>query len=387
MIIDTANRINDIKEYYFSRKLRSIASANSNGAQIINIGVGSPDLDPAPEVLDALSNAIKQKDAHRYQPYKGIDGLRKAMANWYKNQYDVTLDPEQNILPLLGSKEGIMHISMSFLQDGDEVLIPNPGYPAYSSAAKLAGAKVLPFHLTAENDYLPDLEFLKKISLRRVKIMWLNYSNMPTGATISTTAMERLVTFAKEEKILLVFDNPYGFILNDAAQSIFSIPGAIDVALELNSLSKMYNMAGWRVGFLAGRKDYIDQVMKFKTNMDSGMFLPIQEAAIVALQLGTQWKNYINGIYTNRRNKVWEILDCLSCTYQKDGAGIFVWAKIPNEYDNAEDFAEYLLTKFEVFFTPGMIFGSNGDQYVRVSLCNEISVYQEVLDRINKDNE
>ncbi len=382
MIIETAHRIQQIEEYYFSTKLRAIAKANANGANILNLGIGNPDMDPPKSVINAMKDSLTIDTAHQYQPYKGISKLRVAMADWYQNTYNVELDADKNILPLLGSKEGIMHLSMSFLQEGDEVLVPNPGYPAYASTAKLAGARVLPYPLDEENNYLPNIDFLRKFSLRRVKIMWINYTHMPTGAIVSREKLEELVKFAKEENILLAIDNPYGFILNENAISIFSIPGADEVAVELNSLSKMYNMAGWRVGFMAGKESYINEVLKFKSNMDSGMFLPIQKAAIEALQQDNTWKIKLNNIYTKRRIKAWKLLDRLNCTYNKNSAGIFVWAKIPDDKSSAEEYSEEILKIAKVFITPGFIFGSNGDRYLRISLCHKEAIYEEAISRI-----
>ena len=382
MIINTAYRIENIKEYYFSKKLRAIALANKNGANIINLGIGNPDMLPPKAVVEALKNGLNQKTAHQYQAYKGIPALRSAMVKWYKSTYNIALDEDQNILPLMGSKEGIMHISMSFLEEGDEVLIPDPGYPAYASAAKLAGAKVMPYPLIKENNYLPDLAFLKKFSLRRVKIMWLNYSNMPTGAKVDYATLENLVQFAKEEKILLVFDNPYGFILNDNPLSIFNVPGAEEVAIELNSLSKMYNMAGWRIGFLAGNPQYLNEVLKFKSNMDSGMFLPIQLAAIAALGSEEEWRVTLNNRYKERRKMAWKLLDSLGCSYERDTAGLFVWAKIPADENNGEEYSDKILEESKVFITPGFVFGKNGNQYIRLSLCHEPSVFDEANNRI-----
>lgn len=383
MIIETSNRIKLVKEYYFSKKLRSIAKANSEGADIINLGIGNPDMSPPIPVIDSLMSSMELPTAHMYQSYKGVAELRHAISKWYKQMYNVSLDENQEILPLMGSKEGIMHIAMSFLQDGDEVLVPNPGYPAYASASKLAGAKILPYHLTAENDYLPDLDFLRKFSLKRVKIMWINYPNMPTGAKISIEKLKELISFAKQEKILLVFDNAYSFLLNDNPNSIFNIPGAMDVAIELNSLSKIYNMAGWRVGFLGGKKSYLDEILKFKSNMDSGMFLPVQLAAIKALSMGEEWNSKLNEIYRNRRSQVWELLDLLNCGYSRNSAGLFVWAEIPKGEISGEEYAEEILQTVQVFLTPGFIFGSNGNRYIRVSLCQDETIIKAAIKRIN----
>jgi len=382
MIIKAANRIGEVKEYYFSKKLREIAVMNANGQDVINLGIGSPDLSPSDEVIKVFNSSTKATYSAQYQPYKGIKILRNAFSNWYQKWYNVVLDPETEILPLHGSKEGIMHLSMAFLEPGDEVLVPNPGYPTYKAAAKLAGAKVLEYPLSEENNWLPDLEFLQMFSLRRVKMMWINYPHMPTGAPMALGHLKKLMDFAKAENILLCHDNPYSFILNDSPTSIFNVDGAKDVAVELNSLSKSHNMAGFRVGVLTGNKEYIDTVMRFKTNMDSGMYLPIQKAAAKALSLDEDWYQNLNRIYKERRQKVWEIFDYLGCTYSIGSVGLFVWAKIPDHYNTAEDLAEKILQTSKVFITPGSVFGTNGDRYLRISLTSSLVVFAKALDRI-----
>jgi len=382
MIIKAANRIGEVKEYYFSKKLREIAVMNANGQDVINLGIGSPDLSPSNEVIKVLNSSTKDTYSAQYQSYKGVKILRNAFSNWYQKWYNVVLDPETEILPLHGSKEGIMHLSMAFLEPGDEVLVPNPGYPTYKAAAKLAGAKVLEYPLSEENNWLPDLEFLQMFSLRRVKMMWINYPHMPTGAPMALDHLKKLVDFAKAENILLCHDNPYSFILNDSPTSIFNIDGAKGVAVELNSLSKSHNMAGFRVGVLTGNKEYIDTVMRFKTNMDSGMYLPIQKAAAKALSLDEYWYQNLNRIYKERRQKVWEIFDYLGCTYSIDSVGLFVWAKIPDHYNIAEDLAEKILQTSKVFITPGSVFGTNGDRYLRISLTSSLAIFEKALGRI-----
>ncbi len=382
MIIKTASRIGEVKEYYFSQKLREIAQMNAHGDDVINLGIGSPDLNPSAAVISALNTSSKSPQSAQYQSYKGISLLRIAFAKWYQKWYGVDLNPETEILPLMGSKEGIMHLSMAFLEPGDEVLVPNPGYPAYRSAAHLAGAKVLEYPLAETNNWLPDLAFLKMFSLRRVKMMWINYPHMPTGASMDLKQMKELVEFAKAENILLCHDNPYSFILNDHPTSIFNVDGAKDVAVELNSLSKSHNMAGFRVGVLTGEKGYIDAVMRFKTNMDSGMYLPIQKAAIAALELEGSWYEKLNTIYEHRRKKVWEIFDYLNCTYSKESVGLFVWAQIPDEFAQAEDLTEKILQECKVFITPGSVFGSNGQQYLRISLTSPLGVFEQALERL-----
>lgn len=382
MIIKTASRIDSVKEYYFSRKLRAIAEMNANGMDVINLGIGSPDLAPSNKVIKTLNESSKRPQSAQYQPYKGVGLLRDAFAKWYKKWYQVDVDSATEILPLLGSKEGIMHISMAFLEPGDEVLVPNPGYPTYKAAARLAGAKVLEYPLSESNGWMPDIDFLKMFSLRRVKIMWLNYPNMPTGTSADRAQLEALIAFAKKEKILLCHDNPYSFILNDSPESILSIPGAKDVAIELNSLSKSHNMAGFRVGVMVAQKAYVDAVLRFKSNMDSGMYWPIQQAAIKALDLGAEWYASQNKIYKKRRKIVWAILDLLDCTYSKESVGLFVWAKIPVRWEDGKMLSEVLLNDAKVFVTPGNIFGSKGNEYVRISLTNSEDKLSKAMSRI-----
>lgn len=382
MIINTASRIGDVKEYYFSRKLRQIAEMNANGDYVINLGIGSPDLDPPKPVIEALNAISKLPYSAQYQSYKGVPQLRAAFAKWYEKWYHVDLDVDGEILPLMGSKEGVMHLSMAFLEPGDEVLVPNPGYPSYKSAARLAGAKVLEYPLSEENGWLPDIEFLKMFSLRRVKMMWLNYPHMPTGADMDLDKLKELVAFAKKENILLCHDNPYSFILNDHPKSIFNIKGAKEVAVELNSLSKSHNMAGFRVGVMVGNSEIIDAVMRFKTNMDSGMYLPIQHGAMEALSLDESWYEDLNKIYRKRRESVWELFDYLDCSYSKESVGLFVWAKIPDTYESAEAFSEKILQQSKVFITPGSIFGTNGNRYLRISLTSPVDVFAQALERI-----
>lgn len=355
---------------------------NAEGDYVLNLGIGSPDLDPSEKVIDALNTMSRLPYSAQYQSYKGISHLRIAFAKWYEQMYHVALDPESEVLPLMGSKEGIMHLSMAYLESGDEVLVPNPGYPTYKAAAKLAGAKVLEYPLSEKNNWLPDMDFLRMFSLRRVKMMWINYPHMPTGAPMDTQRLKELVDFAKAEKILLCHDNPYSFILNDNPQSIFNIAGAKEVAVELNSLSKSHNMAGMRVGVMTGQKAYIDAVMRFKTNMDSGMYLPIQHAAIAALKLDKNWYQEQNDIYKKRRAQAWKIFDYLGCSYAQESVGLFVWAKIPDAYPNAEVLADRILAEAKVFITPGTIFGSNGNRYLRISLTSSASVFAQAFDRI-----
>ena len=368
MIINSANRLNQVEEYYFSTKLQEIRALIADGKPIINLGIGSPDLAPPKVVIEAISKAIAEENKHSYQSYQGLPEFREAISSFYNRNYDVVLNPLNEVLPLMGSKEGIMHISMAFLNEGDEVLIPNPGYITYSSVAKMIGAKPIFYDLSEENNWFPNFEELEKKDLSKVKIMWLNYPNMPTGSIATIKLFEKLILFAKKHKILLVNDNPYSFVLNNKPMSILAVNGAKEVALELNSLSKTFNMAGWRVGMLVGKAGYIKTVLQVKSNMDSGMFYGIQKGAISALQITNGWFNKMNSVYKKRREIVWRILDNLDCTYDKNAVGLFVWAKIPKG-ESSKEFSDELLYNSNVFITPGIIFGTNGENYIRISLC------------------
>lgn len=379
-----AKRMEGVSEYYFSQKLREIDFLNKEGKNIINLGIGSPDLPPHPDVISTLQEAAGKPGVHGYQGYKGIPALRQAFADWYQRWYQVTLDPDTEVLPLMGSKEGIMHICMTYLNEGDEVLIPNPGYPTYGSAVKLAGGKPVSYLLEEERNWYPDLDALAAMDLSKVKLMFVNYPHMPTGQQVSAGVFEDLVHFAKENDILLVHDNPYSFILNDHPVSLLKVPGAREVVLELNSLSKSHNMAGWRIGMLCGSKERVDEVLRFKSNMDSGMFMPLQLAAAKALNLGPDWYSHINGIYLERRNKVYRILDILDCSYELKQVGLFVWAKIPDHYDDAYALSDEVLYGAGVFLTPGGIFGSQGNRYIRVSLCGDLSRFEQAITRVSK---
>ncbi len=382
MIIKPSNRIGEVKAYYFATKLAEIADMNAQGDDVLNLGIGSPDLLPPPEVIKALQEASEKPKANMYQSYKGIPELRRAFASHYARMMDVTIDPDTEVLPLIGSKEGIMHISMSFLNEGDEVLVPNPGYPSYRVTAELAGAKSIFYNLTLENNWLPDLEQLEKTDLSKVKLMWINYPNMPTGATIDKDSLEKIVAFANRNNILLCHDNPYNFILNEEPRSIFNIEEAKKCCIELYSLSKCFNMSGWRVGALIGAKEYVDVVMRFKSNMDSGMYRPIQEAAAVALQLGEDWFDSINATYRERKELAFEIFDLLDCTYDRDSAGLFVWAKAPDYIQDVPSWIDEVLQQAKVFITPGFIFGSNGQDYVRIALCSDVKQLKLARQRI-----
>lgn len=354
------------------------------GHPVINLGIGSPDLPPAQEVIDELIDHSQGRGNHAYQSYIGVPQLRSAFAKWYDRHFGVSLDPDTEILPLIGSKEGIMHISMTYLEAGDEVLVPNPGYPAYSAVARLTGASIRMYDLKEENDWYPDLEALAAQDLTKVKIMWVNYPNMPTGKRASMAFFEKLVAFAHEHKILVCNDNPYAFILNEEPLSILKVAGAKEVALELNSLSKSHNMAGWRVGMLAGDSTYVQTILRFKSNMDSGMFKPVQLAAVKALEMPDQWYSAINEVYAERRETVFELLDLLECQYDRDQVGMFVWAKIPSIYEDGFALSDRVLQQAHVFITPGGIFGDNGEKFVRVSLCSDGAMLKEAIRRISK---
>ena len=377
MIIQEAHRISTIKSYYFAQKLKEIRKMDD----IINLGIGSPDLSPSTEVIQALIDSTQLTDLHSYQPYRGIQDLREGFANWYSQHFGVRLDPNSEILPLIGSKEGIMHISMAFLNPGDKVLVPDPGYPAYRSTAIIAGADIIYYDLKEQNGYLPDLEALNQMDLSKVKIMWINYPHMPTGAKGDLSTLEKLVALAQRHKFLLCHDNPYSFILNDMPLSVFQIDGAKEVCIELSSLSKNYNMAGWRVACLAAENSILETILKFKSNMDSGMFKGLQIAATKALSLGREWFLSQDKIYNERRKLVWKLMDTLECTYNKNAAGLFVWAKIPKKYADGIALSDELLYNKKVFITPGVIFGKNGEQYIRTSLCQDVSLIQKAIER------
>ena len=380
--MEVAKRLNGIGEYYFSQKLREIEELNKSGKDIINLGIGSPDLPPHPDVIKTLQEESAKPSVHAYQSYKGSPILRKAISDWYKKWYDVELNPDNEILPLIGSKEGIMHICMTYLNKGDEVLVPNPGYPTYRSAVKLAGGKCVEYKLREKNKYEPDFEKLEKKSLKKVKLLFVNYPQMPTGQLPAKQLFEKLVAFGKKHNILIVHDNPYSFILNENPMSLLSVDGAKDCVIELNSLSKSHNMAGWRVGMLCGAKERIEEVLRFKSNMDSGMFLPVQLAAAKALSLGEEWHDEVNIVYKKRREKVFELLQLLGCEFSKEQAGMFVWARIPSEYKDGYVLSDEVLYKSNVFITPGGIFGTAGDKYVRVSLCSKEEKIEEAIQRI-----
>lgn len=380
-MITTAKRLDTVEEYYFSSKLREVRQLQSEGKSIINMGIGSPDLSPSKAVIEAVAAAIQDENGHGYQSYQGLPELRKGMADFYQNQFGVELNPNNEILPLMGSKEGIMHISLAFLNEGDHVLIPNPGYPTYTSVTNLVGAVPVYYDLKEVNAWEPDFEALEKLDLSKVKIMWLGYPHMPTGARGSLALFEKLVAFAKKHNILLVNDNPYSFVLNDNPMSLLQVEGAKEVALELNSLSKTFNMAGWRVGMVLGNPEIIDAVLKVKSNMDSGMYYGIQKGAIAALNCDKSWFEDQNKIYRRRRELTEKLAEKLGCEVYKEGVGLFVWAKLPEGIESAEKFIDEILYEKHIFITPGTIFGSNGEGYIRFSLCVKEEKVQEAIDR------
>ncbi|MBF4508335.1 aminotransferase class I/II-fold pyridoxal phosphate-dependent enzyme [Flavobacterium sp. JLP] len=380
-MITTAKRLDTVEEYYFSSKLREVRQLQSEGKSIINMGIGSPDLSPSKAVIEAVAAAIQDENGHGYQSYQGLPEMRQAMADFYKDQFGVEVNPNNEILPLMGSKEGIMHISLAFLNEGDHVLIPNPGYPTYTSVTNLVQAVPVYYDLKEENGWEPDFEALEKLDLSKVKIMWLGYPHMPTGARGSLALFEKLVAFAKKHNILLINDNPYSFVLNDNPMSLLQVEGAKEVALELNSLSKTFNMAGWRVGMVLGNPEIIDAVLKVKSNMDSGMFYGIQKGAIAALNCDKSWFEDQNKIYRRRRELTEKLAEKLGCEVYKEGVGLFVWAKLPEGIESSEKFIDEILYEKHIFITPGTIFGSNGEGYIRFSLCVKEEKVQEAIDR------
>jgi len=380
----TSKRLAGVGEYFFSKKLREIEQLNQEGKNIINLGIGSPDLAPHPEVINVLQEESRKPNVHGYQSYKGSPVLRKAMAEWYKRWYNVNLEPEHEVLPLIGSKEGILHICMTYLNKGDKVLVPDPGYPTYQSAVKLAGGKCITYKLREKNNYFPDFKRIERKGLSNVKLMFLNYPQMPTGKYPETGLFEQFVEFGKKHQILLVHDNPYSFILNETPLSILSIEEAKETAVELNSLSKSHNMAGWRVGMLCGSKKNIDNVLRFKSNMDSGMFLPLQLAASKALSLEKEWYDEVNAVYRKRREKVFSMLDLMGCTFSEKQAGLFAWAKIPEIYKDGFELSDDILNQAAVFITPGGIFGEAGNDFIRISLCATGEKIDEATERIRQ---
>jgi hypothetical protein len=383
MKVKPADRTGSVQEYYFSRKLREIDQMRKSGADVINLGIGSPDQPPSENTIRYLGVEAAKPTSHGYQSYTGMPALRKAFADWYKTYFHVDLDPENEILPLMGSKEGIMHISMAFVNQGDDVLVPDPGYPTYTSVTKLVGGNVRYYELDEKNGWLPDLDKLEDSDLGRVKIMWVNYPHMPSGTNGSVALYEKLVAFASKHNILLCNDNPYSFILNNEYYSLLAVDGAKEIALELNSLSKSHNMAGWRIGMVAGHKEYINTILKIKSNMDSGMFRAMQVAAVEALGNPPSWYETVNRVYFQRRKIVEEIMLLLKCSFNKEQVGLFVWGRLPEEIDSCETFVEEILNKTHVFLTPGFIFGAGGDRYIRISLCADEKTLKVAKTRIS----
>ena len=377
----TADRLHTVEEYYFSKKLREVNALTAAGAPIINLGIGSPDLAPPKAVITAITDSLSDASAHKYQSYQGLPALRLAMANFYKAHYNISLNPQNQVLPLIGSKEGIMHISMAYLNQGDAVLIPNPGYPTYTSVTKLVGATPIFYDLNATSNWQPDLVSLEATDVSKVKLMWINYPHMPTGTLGDKKILKGLVDFAKKNEILLINDNPYSFILNNQPSSIFNVEGAEQVCLELNSLSKTFNMAGWRVGMLTGAKAHLDNVIKVKSNMDSGMFYGIQKGAIEALNSSKNWFSDLNLIYSERRKLIWELATALNCTFETNTSGMFVWAKLPTGV-KSEAFIDKILHDYHLFIAPGTIFGTNGEGYIRFSLCAPSETIELAIKRV-----
>ena len=378
----TARRLESVQEYYFSKKLREVAGLILEGKDIINMGIGSPDLAPLPSVVKALKASLSHPKAHQYQSYQGLPELRQGIADFYQRHYQVAVDSTSEVLPLMGSKEGILHLSMAFLNPGDKVLIPNPGYPTYESVTRLVEAVPVFYDLKPENNWEPDLAELDKMDLEGVKLLWVNYPHMPTGANAKQAVFEELINWARKNNILLVNDNPYSFVLTDKPQSILTTPDAMDVAMELNSLSKSFNMAGWRVGMLLGNEANIKAVLKVKSNMDSGMFYGIQQGAIAALQAPDSWFEELNKIYDKRRQLIYELATLLGSEFDTNSSGLFVWAKLKDSTLDAEAFIDKILYEYELFITPGTIFGSQGEGYIRFSLCVEESQIRKAIERI-----
>jgi len=380
-MISFAKRIQNVEEYYFAKKLREVRELQSEGKPVINMGIGSPDLAPPQEVVVALQESLSNPLAHKYQPYIGLPEFREAVSHFYQKHFSTEVDATSEIIPLMGSKEGIMHISMAFLNEGDEVLIPNPGYPTYTSVTNLVRAKAIYYDLDSNTNWQPNFEELEKLDLSKVKIMWLNYPHMPTGAKAQITTFKKAIAFGKKHNIVIVNDNPYSFILNENPQSILQIEGAKEITIELNSLSKSFNMAGWRVGMLLTNATFIKEILKVKTQMDSGMFYGIQKGAIAALNLSDDWFKTINKVYEKRRKIVWQLAEKLNCTFDKNTAGMFVWAKLPKG-KTTDKVVDELLYKKDIFITPGHIFGSNGEGYIRFSLCVDKKLITEAVQRI-----
>ena len=379
-----ADRLAGVSEYYFSRKLKEVAEMNAKGLDVISLGIGSPDMPPSEETIRTLCQAANNPDGHGYMPYVGIPELRQAFADWYRRWYGVSLDPKTEIQPLIGSKEGILHVTLAFVNPGDQVLVPNPGYPTYTSLSRLLGADVVPYDLKEEDGWMPDWDGLEAMDTSRVRLMWTNYPNMPTGAPATPELYERLVDFARRRGIIIVNDNPYSFILNDHPLSILAVPGAKDCCIEFNSMSKSHNMPGWRIGMLASNAQFVQWVLKVKSNIDSGMFRAMQLAAATALEADATWYEGNNANYRRRRALAEDIMHALGCTFDPRQAGMFLWGRIPDIYNNVEELTERVLHEARVFLTPGFIFGTNGARYIRISLCCKDERLREALERIRQ---
>ena len=384
-MIQPAERLNLVSEYYFSRKLKEVAQMNAEGKDIISLAIGSPDMPPSEPTINKLCEVAHDPSAHGYQPTQGTPELRRAMCGFYHRWYGVDLEPAKEILPLIGSKEGILHVTLAFVNPGDEVLVPNPGYPTYTSLSKILGAKVVNYNLRPENGWQPDFDELEQMDLTRVKLMWTNYPNMPTGAPAQRSTYERLVQFAQQHNIVVVNDNPYSFILNDHPLSLLQVPGAKDCCIEFNSMSKSHNMPGWRVGLCATNAEFISWILKVQSNIESGTFRGIQLAAAEAYNNSAEWHRMANiETYARRRHLAEQIMETLGCTYDPQQVGMFLWGRIPPIYNNVEELTERVLHQAGVFITPGFIFGSNGERYIRISLCAKEEKISEALLRIKK---
>ncbi|MFP5135174.1 pyridoxal phosphate-dependent aminotransferase [Bacteroides salyersiae] len=379
-----ADRLAGVSEYYFSKKLKEVARMNAEGKDVISLGIGSPDMPPSEETVQTLCNEAQNPDGHGYQPYVGIPELRKSFAAWYQKWYNVELNPATEIQPLIGSKEGILHVTLAFVNPGEQVLVPNPGYPTYTSLSKILGAEIVNYNLKEDAGWMPDFDELEKTDMSRVKLMWTNYPNMPTGANATMEMYERLVDFARRKNIIIVNDNPYSFILNNHPLSILSVPGAKECCIEFNSMSKSHNMPGWRIGMLASNAQFVQWILKVKSNIDSGMFRAMQLAAAKALEADAEWYESNNRNYRNRRHLAGEIMKTLGCSYDENQVGMFLWGKIPDTYTHVEELTERILHEARVFITPGFIFGSNGARYIRISLCCKDAKLAEALERIRK---
>lgn len=383
--IQPANRLEAVSEYYFSRKLKEVARLNAEGQDIISLGIGSPDMPPSEETINVLCDNARKSDVHGYQPTVGIPELRNAMADWYKKWYNVDLDPATEIQPLIGSKEGILHVTLAFVNPGEQVLVPNPGYPTYTSLNKILGSEIVNYDLLEENHWQPDFDALEKMDLSRVKIMWTNYPNMPTGGTATPELYAKLVDFARRHNLIIVNDNPYSFILNRKPLSILQVPGAKECCIEFNSMSKSHNMPGWRVGLIASNAQFIQWILKIKSNIDSGTFRPLQLAAAQAYKNDASWHEEMNyNVYRRRRDIAEQIMDTLHCYFDPSQAGMFLWGRIPDDIENVEDLTEKVLLEARVFIAPGFIFGSNGKRYIRISLCAKDDKLKEALRRIKE---